>query len=651
MVIRPLLNAIVCVGINILCYFSLNFYEKISVWSFLAMQVIVVFFILIFDRVSLAIDNKDNLADQIAEDLIAGNFSSSNHNSKASLLEGKLSQFTGQIRKTIAEIYGVVRVASSTGIYLAKDIAGMLQATDKISGTLTYMAQGNSEVAYSVSEASGKMAKVYQAVVEIKNQIELINDSSQKTMLLVTEGNLALEVQSQKLYESIQSFKQVVGVIGILKKNGLEINSIVNTISNISSQTNLLALNAAIEAARAGEAGRGFTVVATEVKKLAEECSNSAVKVRELIGKINCEIDTATEVINNNNQTVLEQETHLNNTKEAFSKINGAMNVVEKEIEDIFAKINALTTSSESINADMESISAVCQEAAASSEEIGAAMQDNANSIGSITERFSELTQKIDQISTQLESYKYVKIAHTEFTESLFQVEILKEIIRQKLGMAAEGILVPNPETWKLIAAGKADVTLSSWLPYVDEELEQQYGHQVENLGPNLPGCKFGLVVPSYVTVKSIPELKNHSYKFRNRICALQRRTKVSQCTATALKVYDLHDYIIDYSDEETMLQAVEQAIRNNEWVVMTGWQPHYKFSVYDLKFLEDPKGVFGKEEHLTTLVRKDLKAENKELYEIIRNFKLNMVDVNTALHEIKQGARVKDVAMKYLKS
>ena len=649
MALRPLLNAIVCVGINTMCYFSLNIYKEVSVFSFLAMQAVVVFFIFIGDKISVKIEHRDNLAAKITDDLIAGNFSNSNQNRKASLLEKKLSQFMRQIRRTIAEIYGVVRVASSTGIYLSKDINDMLQATDKISGTLNYMAQGNSEVAHSVAEASGKMAKVYQSVVAIKNQIELINESSQKTVLLVTEGNSALEVQSQKLYENIQSFKQVVSVISILRNNGLEINSIVNTISNISAQTNLLALNAAIEAARAGEAGRGFTVVAAEVKKLAEECGNSAVKVRELIEKVNCEIDAATEVINNNNQTVLEQELYLNNTKEAFSKINGAMTSVEKEIEDIFAKINALTTSSESINADMESISAVCQEAAASSEEIGAAMQDNANSIGSITERFNELTQKIEQISTQLESYKYVKIAHTEFAESIFQAEVLKEIVRQKLGIAAEGILVTNPETWKMIAEGKADVTMSSWLPYVDADLAQQYGAHVENLGPNLRGCKFGLVVPAYVTVKSIPEIKNYSGKFKNKIYALQRRTKVSQCTARALKEYGLSDFTIDYSDEETMLQAVGQAIQNNEWVVMTGWQPHYKFSVYDLKFLEDPNGVFGKEEHLTTLVRQDLRAENKELYEIIKNFKLNMVDVNNALYEIKRGASVKAVVMKYL--
>ena len=87
MVIRPVLNAIVCVGINILCYFSLNFYEKISVWSFLAMQVIVVLFIFIFDKVSMAIDNKDNVAHQIAEDLIAGNYYTIDYSDEETMLQ------------------------------------------------------------------------------------------------------------------------------------------------------------------------------------------------------------------------------------------------------------------------------------------------------------------------------------------------------------------------------------------------------------------------------------------------------------------------------------------------------------------------------------------------------------------------------------
>lgn len=93
MSVRPLLNALICVGINIMCYFSLNIYKELSVISFLATQGVVVFLVFICDIISEEIENKT------VEDLIAGNLSSNNR--KASLIERKLGQFKSYMRRTI----------------------------------------------------------------------------------------------------------------------------------------------------------------------------------------------------------------------------------------------------------------------------------------------------------------------------------------------------------------------------------------------------------------------------------------------------------------------------------------------------------------------------------------------------------------------
>jgi len=189
------------------------------------------------------------------------------------------------------------------------------------------------------------------------------------------------------------------------------------------------------------------------------------------------------------------------------------------------------------------------------------------------------------------------------------------------------------------------------WMPISDASLDKRYGSMLDNLGPNLTGCKSGLVVPSYVTIDSIQEMKNCANKFNNKICSLQRRTIVAQHAAEAIKEYDLNGYSMEYNDEEVMLAALDKAIKGKEWIVVTGWQPHYKFGVYELKFLNDPKGTFGKEEYCTTLIRKRLKEENAELYQIFKDFKLSMDIVNNALCEAYQGTKIEDAAIKYVDS
>lgn len=646
---RLTITSIVCIMLNLIVLIFLRTYQDLSILIFVIAQLLIVFSIFVGYQGSFRPMKEDNEL-KVIDNLINGNLLNAKQNTKAGELERKLDIYQSDIRNVISEIYGVARIASSTGIYLTKDINNIAQATDNIATSVNYMAQGNSEVANSVVKASGNMAEIYQFAVEIKDQIDLISESSKNTMQTVNEGNNALKIQSKTLYETIESFKTVGNVISDLKSMASEINSIVDTISNISSQINLLALNAAIEAARAGEAGRGFTVVASEVKKLAEESNSSAIKVRSLIEKVNKGVDKSIAVININNIAITEQEMHLQNTERAFVNINTAMNVVEGEINDIFSKINKLTVITENVNRDIESISAVSQESAASSEEISATMLDNSDSMGNITERFSELTKKIEQISDQLENYKYIKIAYNEYVESNFQLEILKEIIKQKLGIAAEGILVNNQEIFRMVAEGKADFTTAPMLPSC-EALEIEYQGHLENLGSNLDGCKLGLIVPSYVEINSITEIKSCAQKFKNKIYSLQRRTSLGRMAGEVLKSYEISGYSIVYNEEKVMLEALHKAIANKEWIIITGWQPHYMFSEYDLKYLQDPRKIFGSEDHCATLVKQGLKAENAELYHIIKSFKLNMNAVNDALGEINKGTSIKDAALRYLNS
>ena len=646
--IKSIIASIICLVLNTILFFSAGSHEKYGALFFMLTQILVVVTIFLSHCMPAKREKRTNTMTML-KDLLEGNLSEPAESQRTETVNATLGQLSNKLRITISEVFGVARIAGSTGILLQEDIDNVSKGTGSIAKTLNEIANGNSEVASAIVKASDNMAKIYESIVGIKSQVTQISKNSKHTFHMVGVGKNALDTQSETMQESIQSIKQVGTVIHNLKNVTSEINTIVDTISDISAQTNLLALNAAIEAARAGEAGRGFAVVAGEIRKLAEGSNSSALKVRDLIDKVNLEVEKSVNAINTNNTKVLEQETHLLNTEKAFINISEAMSIVEEDIKSILNKIDQLTSFSESINQDVESISAVCQQSAASTEEISAAMIESTDSIGSITEKFSEFTKKIETISTQLEHYKFIKIAYNEYAESILQLEILKEIIKRKLGIAAEGILVNSQEAWRIIADGKADATPVPWMPNSDAYLDEQYGVRLENAGPNLSGCKMGLVVPSYVTIDSIADIRSNGDRFKHRIVSLQRRTGVGKLAGEVLKDYDISNFNIEYTDEEAMLKALEQAVRTNEWIIITGWQPHYKFGVYNLKFLQDPKGIFGREEYCTTLIRKGLREDNPALYEIFKGFKLDMNEVNKALCDIHKGTSFKAAAEAYV--
>lgn len=140
----------------------------------------------------------------------------------------------------------------------------------------------------------------------------------------------------------------------MLGKRSSEIGTIVETISNIVDQTNLLALNAAIEAARAGDAGRGFAVVAEEVRKLAEQSSNAAQNITDLVKAIQQDTDKAVDSINEGNESVNEGAASATAAGEAFGMIEEQIGKLNKTVEDAIASIETLNTVTHDIAHNME---------------------------------------------------------------------------------------------------------------------------------------------------------------------------------------------------------------------------------------------------------------------------------------------------------
>jgi glycine betaine/proline transport system substrate-binding protein len=232
---------------------------------------------------------------------------------------------------------------------------------------------------------------------------------------------------------------------------------------------------------------------------------------------------------------------------------------------------------------------------------------------------------------------KTVKLSYVKWSSEIASTNVVKAVLQEKLGYNCEIEAMNAEEMWSSVAEGEVDAMVGAWLPGTHEHYMQKYGKQVVDLGPNLEGARIGLVVPNvtlgrqtagtglrnepYIKAESIADLSKYADKFNHMIVGIDPEAGVMKRTKEAMQAYDLEGYNLTTGNERSMTKALGDAIIKHEWIVVTGWVPHWKFARWNLKFLEDPKNVFGGQEHINTIVRKGLAEDMPEVAEFLDNF------------------------------
>jgi len=245
---------------------------------------------------------------------------------------------------------------------------------------------------------------------------------------------------------------------------------------------------------------------------------------------------------------------------------------------------------------------------------------------------------------------KTIKLAYVEWASCTAATHVVQSVLEQQ-GYKVEALSVSGAAMYSALAQGDADATVCAWLPSTHANYYARTKDKLDNLGPNMTGTKIGLVVPDYVTVDSIDQLAASADKFQGQIIGIDPGAGEMDIAHKAIDDYQLPLKLVDGSDA-TMTAALKNAIDNQQWVVVTGWTPHWMWARWQLKYLADPKGTFGGAEDIDTLARKGLKQDMPTAWRVLDGFHWTPEDMQQVMAaDQAQGADATANALAWVKA
>lgn len=314
-----------------------------------------------------------------------------------------LANSFNEMLKNISELMNNVTKSSKTVLETSSNLASM---SEEVTASIGEVAKAIEEVSEGATNQSQNAQNGVTEMNDLSSRLDKISVNSNEmdklsasTKELGAKGLSMIDTLIEKSKKTKIATGEVDSIVRDMDESTRKINTISETISQITEQTNLLALNASIESARAGEAGKGFAVVAEEIRKLAEQSKSSTEEIKVIITNIQSKSDTAVKAIKSTESVVTEQDLAVGKTQEIFSEILRSIETMISKVDEIKTSIIDVDEKKKKAVLEIENISLISQETASASEEVTASTEE----ITAVMDRFTKYADELQLLAEKLD--------------------------------------------------------------------------------------------------------------------------------------------------------------------------------------------------------------------------------------------------------
>ncbi|MFB5089591.1 methyl-accepting chemotaxis protein [Psychrobacillus sp. PGGUH221] len=317
------------------------------------------------------------------------------------VLAKSMNVMVESLRKLMQDVTNTSQQVAASSEELTASAEQTSRATEEITNVIQGIAEGAETASVSLEESSTGLEEVTLGIQNIAENSNTITEAGSHASAQAKMGGEFVGKTVQQIQAINQSVNASSEAIRSLDKRSQEIGEITKVITEIANQTNLLALNAAIEAARAGEHGKGFAVVADEVRKLAEQSQQSSTQISQLINEIQVDMSRSNDSINQVKTDVKEGLIIIGKTEESFTVILDSMDKMGMQIDDMAATAEQMSASAQEVTANVTSSVSVARDASMHSQSVAAATEEQLASmeeISSASNNLSEMAMNLQEL-------------------------------------------------------------------------------------------------------------------------------------------------------------------------------------------------------------------------------------------------------------
>ena len=316
------------------------------------------------------------------------------------------NEMVQSLHSTLEQVQVTVEQVASSSEQLSVSAEDSTKASTETATIVQDLATGTEVQAGNINQTNRSINEISTKVGQIESNSRAVMDKVFIATNLATEGNQAIDMVVRQMNSISSTVNQSAESMKYLVDNALHIGRIVEVINTIANQTNLLALNASIEAARAGEHGRGFAVVAGEVRKLAEQSSNSAKQITSYVESIQEGIENAVQSMEHGTREVNEGLHLVNQAGTSFNEIRNAVDEVSLNIQVVPTALEQMTSRIAEVLSSMNQILAVTNEAVGGTQNIAASTEQQLASMQEVTSSANVLSSMAEELQERIRQFK-----------------------------------------------------------------------------------------------------------------------------------------------------------------------------------------------------------------------------------------------------